>query len=93
MATWMDTWLIFYHKSLMLITRCFLRSIYATFESDQNVKGIPAYRFVPPSDVFANKSVNPDNSGFCTGGSCLGSGLLNVSVCKQGVCDVFTFFY
>ncbi|XP_062868044.1 lysosome membrane protein 2c [Trichomycterus rosablanca] len=71
-------------ERLYMFSSDLCRSIYAMFESARIVKGIPAYRFVPPSDVFANKSVNPDNAGFCTGGSCLASGLLNVSVCKQG---------
>lgn len=49
------------------------------------MKGITGYRFVPPSSVFANLTVNPDNAGFCVpAGNCLGSGLLNVSVCKEG---------
>lgn len=49
------------------------------------MKGIPGYRFVPPSEVFANDTVNPANAGFCVpAGNCLGSGILNVSVCKQG---------
>lgn len=46
------------------------------------VKGIPAYRFSPPSQVFANTTAN---AGFCVPpGNCLGSGLLDVSACKQG---------
>ncbi|KAJ8338941.1 hypothetical protein SKAU_G00357270 [Synaphobranchus kaupii] len=61
------------------------RSIYAQYEKDVSVRGIPAYRFVPPSEVFANFTVNPANAGFCVPpGTCLPSGLLNVSVCKQG---------
>ncbi|XP_035246443.1 lysosome membrane protein 2c [Anguilla anguilla] len=61
------------------------RSIYAQYEKDVSVLGIPAYRFVPPSEVFANHTLNPANAGFCVpAGNCLASGLLNVSVCKQG---------
>ncbi|XP_007895114.2 lysosome membrane protein 2c [Callorhinchus milii] len=61
------------------------RSLYATFEKELDVKGIPAYRFVPPSEVFANDTINPANVGFCIpSGHCLGSGVLNVSVCRKG---------
>ncbi|KAL4004813.1 tudor domain-containing protein 1/4/6/7 [Sarotherodon galilaeus] len=61
------------------------RSLYAVYAEDVTVKGITGYRFVPPSSVFANLTVNPDNAGFCVpAGNCLGSGLLNVSVCKEG---------
>ncbi|KAI4887791.1 hypothetical protein NFI96_005766 [Prochilodus magdalenae] len=71
-------------ERLYMFSSDLCRSLYATFESEVSVLGIPAFRFVPPSEVFANMTVNPDNAGFCTGGNCLGSGLLNVSVCKQG---------
>ncbi|XP_069834348.1 lysosome membrane protein 2 [Dendropsophus ebraccatus] len=61
------------------------RSIFAVYESSDVVKGIPVFRFSPPAKVFANISINPDNAGFCVPkGNCLPSGLLNVSMCKQG---------
>ncbi|XP_034565846.1 lysosome membrane protein 2c [Notolabrus celidotus] len=61
------------------------RSIYAVYEEDVSVKGIPGFRFSPPSEVFANYTVNPANAGFCVpAGNCMASGVLNVSVCKQG---------
>uniref|UniRef100_A0A672JGL5 Lysosome membrane protein 2-like n=1 Tax=Salarias fasciatus TaxID=181472 RepID=A0A672JGL5_SALFA len=41
------------------------RSLYAAYEDDVTVKGIPGYRFSPPSEVFANLTVNPANAGFC----------------------------
>ena len=62
-----------------------VRSLFATFEEEVTVRGLPGYRFVPPSRVFASPTVNPDNAGFCVPlGNCLSSGVLNVSVCKQG---------
>ncbi|KAM9841875.1 lysosome membrane protein 2c [Aulostomus maculatus] len=61
------------------------RSLYALYEEDVIVKGILGYRFTPPSEVFANLTVNPANAGFCVPpGNCLASGVLNVSQCKQG---------
>lgn len=46
------------------------------------MKGLPAYRFSPPGEVFANTTAN---AGFCVPPrNCPGSGLLDVSVCKEG---------
>ncbi|XP_076139637.1 lysosome membrane protein 2c [Alosa pseudoharengus] len=72
-------------ETLYMFSSDLCRSMYAVFEKDVWVKYLPAYRFVPPSEVFANMTINPANAGFCVPeGNCLGSGLLNVSVCKQG---------
>lgn len=58
------------------------RSLYAVYEEDAMVKGIPAYRFSLPREVFANSTAN---AGFCIPpGNCPGSGLLDVAVCKEG---------
>ncbi|XP_070706966.1 lysosome membrane protein 2c isoform X1 [Pempheris klunzingeri] len=71
--------------TLYMFSSDLCRSLYALYEEDVAVKGISGYRFSPPSEVFANKTVNPANAGFCVpAGNCLGSGLLNVSACKQG---------
>ncbi|XP_040915173.1 lysosome membrane protein 2c [Toxotes jaculatrix] len=73
------------NETLYMFSSDLCRSLYALYEEDVTVKGIPGYRFVPPSEVFANLTVNPSNAGFCVPpGNCLGSGLLNVSPCKQG---------
>uniref|UniRef100_A0A673HHW7 Lysosome membrane protein 2-like n=1 Tax=Sinocyclocheilus rhinocerous TaxID=307959 RepID=A0A673HHW7_9TELE len=73
-------------EKLYIFSPDLCRSIYAQYESDVSVRGVPGFRFVPPSEVFANLTINPDNAGFCVpAGNCLGSGLLNVSVCKEGV--------
>nr|XP_046231681.1 lysosome membrane protein 2c [Scatophagus argus] len=72
-------------EMLYMFSSDLCRSLYALYEEDVTVKGIPAYRFSPPSKVFANLTVNPANAGFCVpAGNCLGSGVLNVSACKQG---------
>lgn len=67
----------------MFIITC--RSIHLGYVADTEVKGIPAFRFAPPSDVLAPPDVNPSNAGFCVPtGDCLGKGVLKVSVCRQG---------
>lgn len=49
------------------------------------VKGIQAYRFAPPRDVLMSPKDNPTNEGFCVpAGDCLGTGVLKVSVCREG---------
>lgn len=73
------------NETLYMFSSDLCRSLYAVYEEDVIVKGIAGYRFSPPSKVFANLTVNPDNAGFCVpAGNCLGSGVLNVSACKQG---------
>uniref|UniRef100_A0A0B8RXA7 Lysosome membrane protein 2-like n=1 Tax=Philothamnus irregularis TaxID=1899461 RepID=A0A0B8RXA7_9SAUR len=72
-------------ETLYIFSTDFCRSIYLTFEEELTILGIPTYRFTPPLAIFANVSVNPDNAGFCVpAGHCLGSGILNVTRCKQG---------
>lgn len=61
------------------------RSLFLVYDSSGTVAGVPTFRFVPSSMVFANTSVNPANAGFCVpAGNCPGTGVLNVSVCRQG---------
>ncbi|XP_039606711.1 lysosome membrane protein 2a [Polypterus senegalus] len=68
------------------------RSIYIAFEKDVEVKGIPAYRFAPPSEVLAAPEKNPSNAGFCVpSGACLGAGVLKVSVCRNDAPVVVSF--
>ncbi|KAM6984692.1 lysosome membrane protein 2c [Aplochiton taeniatus] len=70
------------NDTLYMFSSDLCRSLYAEFVEEVTVKGLPAYRFVPPAEVFANTTAN---AGFCVPpGNCLGSGLLNVSSCKQG---------
>ncbi|XP_060681829.1 lysosome membrane protein 2-like [Hemiscyllium ocellatum] len=77
--------LITKNETLRFFSSDLCRSLYANFEQELRVKGIPVMRFVPPNEVFANVTVNPENAGFCVpAGNCLGSGVLNISTCKQG---------
>lgn len=65
----------------------FLRSIHLAYVKDVDVKGIQAYRFAPPRDVLMTPKENPTNAGFCVpAGDCLGTGVLKVSVCREGWC-------
>lgn len=57
-----------------------------------NVRGIELDKFVAPDIMFANATVNPYNEGFCTS-DCLPSGLLNVSVCRQGEYLIHSFCF
>ena len=64
---------------------CSDRSLEIVFDHVYTLKGIDVYRYVVPSFVFANVSVNPSNKGFCTpANNCLPGGLLNASTCKDG---------
>uniref|UniRef100_A0A8C6UK54 Scavenger receptor class B, member 2a n=1 Tax=Neogobius melanostomus TaxID=47308 RepID=A0A8C6UK54_9GOBI len=68
------------------------RSIHLAYVKDVEVKGIQAYRFAPPSDVLMSPKDNPTNEGFCVpAGECLGTGVLKVSVCRQGAPIVVSF--
>ncbi|XP_017267884.1 lysosome membrane protein 2a isoform X2 [Kryptolebias marmoratus] len=68
------------------------RSIHLAYVKDVEVKGIQAYRFAPPSDVLMNPKNNPTNAGFCVpAGECLGTGVLKVSVCREGAPIVVSF--
>ncbi|XP_072352417.1 lysosome membrane protein 2c isoform X2 [Scyliorhinus torazame] len=73
------------NDTLLFFSSDLCRSLYTTFEQELGVKGIRVFRFVLPNEVFANATVNPENAGFCVPvGNCLGSGVLNVSACRQG---------
>ncbi|XP_060937451.1 lysosome membrane protein 2-like isoform X2 [Limanda limanda] len=80
------------NERIYIFTPDLCRSIYMEFEKEVEVKGIPAYRFTPPSSVLASKEDNPANEGFCvTPKECLGTGLLKVSPCRKGAPVVASF--
>ncbi|XP_038615055.1 lysosome membrane protein 2 [Tachyglossus aculeatus] len=69
-------------EDLYIFSSDFCRSVYVSFTDAVDVKGLPAFRFKIPPEILAN---NSDNAGFCgPQGRCLGSGVLNISVCKDG---------
>ncbi|XP_026370484.2 scavenger receptor class B member 1 isoform X2 [Ursus arctos] len=55
------------------------RSMNLIYKESGTFEGIPTYRFVAPSTLFANGSVYPPNEGFCP---CRESGIQNVSTCR-----------
>uniref|UniRef100_A0A8C8ZLJ4 Scavenger receptor class B member 2 n=1 Tax=Prolemur simus TaxID=1328070 RepID=A0A8C8ZLJ4_PROSS len=64
-------------------------SVYITFSDFESVHGLPAFRYKVPAEILANTS---DNAGFCIPeGNCLGSGVLNVSICKNGAPIIMSF--
>ncbi|KAJ7309738.1 hypothetical protein JRQ81_007801 [Phrynocephalus forsythii] len=62
------------------------RSIGLVFKRTGEFKGVPTYRYVAPTTLFANGTVYPPNEGFCP---CRQSGILNVSSCRYNP-DSFT---
>lgn len=50
-----------------------------------------AYRYVGTKKVFSNKTEDPDNWCFCSGGMCNPSGIGNSSTCRFGT-PVFVSF-
>ncbi|KAG5834634.1 hypothetical protein ANANG_G00263520 [Anguilla anguilla] len=79
-------------EQLYVFTPDLCRSIYMKFVKDVEIKGIPAYRFAPPRDVLASQEENPANAGFCVPpGQCLGTGVLDVSMCRKGAPVVVSF--
>ncbi|XP_042104412.1 platelet glycoprotein 4-like isoform X3 [Ovis aries] len=76
------------NRVLQFFSADICRSFYAVFGAEINLKGIPVYRFVLPSRVFASPLQNPDNHCFCTekiiSKDCTLYGVLDISKCKEG---------
>ena len=62
------------------------------YVEDVEVKGIKAFRFAMPVEVLQNSTENPANQGFCVTSrdcghgpdtTCLGTGLLDLSACRN----------
>ncbi|XP_007947226.1 lysosome membrane protein 2 [Orycteropus afer afer] len=76
-------------ETLYVFPSDFCRSVYITFSGFESVKGLPAFRYKVPAEILANTS---ENAGFCIPeGNCLGSGVLNVSICKNGAPIIMSF--
>ncbi|KAM6221949.1 lysosome membrane protein 2 [Rhynchocyon petersi] len=76
-------------EKLYVFPSDFCRSVYITFSGFESVQGLPAFRYKVPAEILANTS---ENAGFCIPeGNCLGSGVLNVSICKNGAPIIMSF--
>uniref|UniRef100_A0A8C6QPV0 Scavenger receptor class B, member 2 n=1 Tax=Nannospalax galili TaxID=1026970 RepID=A0A8C6QPV0_NANGA len=77
------------HSHIDFLFFCPIRSVYITFSDFERVEGLPAFRYKVPAEILANTS---ENAGFCLPeGNCLGSGVLNVSICKNGAPIIMSF--
>ncbi|MBN3320757.1 CD36 protein, partial [Atractosteus spatula] len=76
-------------KPLYFFSSDICRSVYAEFESSQNLKGITVYRYTLPPETFAAPAVNLDNRCYCTDrvatNNCTLGGILDISRCKDGI--------
>ncbi|CAL8095368.1 unnamed protein product [Orchesella dallaii] len=60
------------------------RSLYLTYEHEEEAYGIPGYKFSPPSNIFGSE--NPDNECFCKETDktkCPKSGVVSIGPCKN----------
>ncbi|XP_006885364.1 PREDICTED: lysosome membrane protein 2 isoform X1 [Elephantulus edwardii] len=81
--------LVSQEENLYVFPSDFCRSVYITFSGFESVQGLPALRYKVPAEILANTS---ENAGFCLPeGNCLGSGVLNVSICKNGAPIIMSF--
>ncbi|NWR66002.1 CD36 protein, partial [Bucorvus abyssinicus] len=76
------------NQKLRFFSSDICRSIYGVFQSKQEVKGIPLYRFAVPREAFASPVEVEDNYCFCTdkviSENCTLAGVLDISACKAG---------
>jgi len=70
-------------ETLFMFSGDICRSIYATKEKEEEVKGVKTLVFSPPKEVFAAAHENPDNEGFCEPKPCLGPGMYRLSNCRH----------
>ncbi|XP_032888825.1 lysosome membrane protein 2-like [Amblyraja radiata] len=71
------------NEALYIFAPDICRSLHLIFEKDVQVKGISAYRFIVPKEMFAIDYLSKE--GFCPAMNCQLSGVLNISICKKGV--------
>ncbi|XP_039251972.2 lysosome membrane protein 2-like [Styela clava] len=81
---------VFFHPDMKITETIYAystdicRSLPFKYEMNTDVRSISTYRYHTTAMAFANSTVNPDNGAFCVpAGNCMGSGVLNISVCKD----------
>ena len=63
------------------------RSLYATFDEEVTLKGVPAWKTSIPPEIFESPSKRPENQCYCvTEGSpiCEHDGAIGVKSCQSG---------
>lgn len=74
------------YETLYVFTPEICRSVRIDYVEEVSVRDILAYRFMPPDDMLAGASENPDNRCFCLHKEmCNVSGLIDVSRCREGL--------
>lgn len=81
------------NETLQVFTSELCQSLPLVYQGETQVEGIPAYRFVPPTDVFDNS--DPKRDCFCTADPNIGcstpNGLFNMSSCQYGSPIMFSW--
>ncbi|XP_041358901.1 platelet glycoprotein 4-like [Gigantopelta aegis] len=80
-------------KDMLFYSSQACRSLLVKYQYTHSIKGIDVYRYLLPADTFACPAEKPDNVGFCSPDSnhCMASGVLNVSVCRNGSSGTLSF--
>lgn len=68
------------------------RSIYMTYHSDVELKGVPAYRFTTPKEVMQDPRIEPENVCYCSQAvededfdQCSKAGVFRIGACRKGM--------
>ncbi|XP_069746355.1 lysosome membrane protein 2-like isoform X2 [Narcine bancroftii] len=70
-------------EALYIFAPDICRSLNVVFEKEVQVKGIDAYRFTVPREIFEMDNLKKE--GFCPMRNCCLTGVLDISICKKGV--------
>lgn len=71
-------------KDVQVFIKAFCRKFPMVYDSEVSVfKGVPAWRYKAPKDVFDSPDLNPENGCYCdvASGQCPPSGVFNATLC------------